>query len=453
MNLLALAFYLSILSYTLGNLIRALPVPFISVKRLGRNLVVDGIFSATLVFSYKLLLDLMNYIGGVLRADWSSYLTWLTDRTLYLATYISILKVLGVGFSKIGLGFIAQSLITPAMNLMTTSLVTVTIASIISVIIYSSAGELIALGIAFHAVPFRLTRSVGATIIAMTMVFSIGLPLMPAFTYLYLTVSSPILVGLGPYCTGEIRIADLSSNPLGNAVIEGYNRDGELLYRYIANRDGKVVVNRIMGYPCESHTMLIYIADQRYMINVPTLDNGKANLTVVIPNIFSLHTNRFLLVTSKVKILNWTRQNNSFLLEVNLEEKELVKVYAESMDAVQVLVNNEPRQPVEKSSIEIHGVNYTIYTFELPAGRLFVNVSISYISTTMLTTTEYYYTAWLYSKDPGGIDKLVTEGTYVFMELTVLPLVYLSMLVMISLSIARLIGGAYASFARHMVGL
>ncbi|MEM4061377.1 MAG: hypothetical protein QXY11_00790, partial [Desulfurococcaceae archaeon] len=119
MDLLNLAFYLSVLSYCLGLLLKALPLPFISIKKLGRSLVADGLFSATLVFSYNLIFRLMEYLGRVLGSDWIAFGYWLTDRISMITNLLAVLKALGIALDKLGFRFITSVILAPITNLVT----------------------------------------------------------------------------------------------------------------------------------------------------------------------------------------------------------------------------------------------------------------------------------------------------------------------------------------------
>ncbi|MEM4717835.1 MAG: hypothetical protein QXE81_03635 [Desulfurococcaceae archaeon] len=450
MDLLALAFYLSILSYSLGLLLKAIPLPFLTLKKLGRSVVNEGIFSAVLILSYRLLVDLIDFFGRLLGSSWLSYINWLYERSMFLLTILASLKTIGLVFSKAGLGFLAQVFINPVANVISTSLITVTIASIVSTIFHTSASSLIAIGLVFHAVPFKLTRNIGATLIAVTIVFSIALPLMPTFINYVSSMAGIVPLILGPYCTAEIKLLDSTGKNLGYGVVESFEQ-GELIYRYSTDQNGVIKIDRMTGFPCSDHTMIISIGDQTYLAQIPVSSQDKIDLSIFIPNIVSIRSNRFVLLDEGISVINATIVNKTLYLILYSPGERFVKIYTERNDTINVFINNEEKNSYYEY-IEKHGISYAVYRYKLPYGNVNITVQLDYLITTPASIDQYPYIAKLFNERVGGFERILIVGSHILVELTILPLIYLSILMVVSLNAARLLGGAYSSITRYLVG-
>ena len=448
MDLLELAFYLSVLSYCLGLALRALPLPFFTIKKLGKSLVAEGIFSCVLTFSYNILLSLLNFLSSLLGSDWAAYSTWMTDRISALMALIAVLKALSILLSKVGLSAFVQGFIGQITGLLTTSLTTLIATSIISSMISTIAPLLIALGIVLHAVPFRLTRSVGATLIAITMVFSICIPLMPAFINMF-SSSSGLLVSLKETCTATITLVDLSGAPFGQAVIEGYSGE-DLLYRYKFGENGVLVVDKASGFPCADHVVKVDVVGNKYTASLSLL-NTHWNGTIQAPNLLAIAPNRFILFDYPGVPESVSRGNSGVTLTLDSGTSSYFKLYVETGDSFEVFVDYEPLSPINVEITTWYNIKYSIYTYEIPPGEHYVELTLHYSTTTPLEIDLYPYTLKVLNVDPLAPENLLFYVTQLFIELTVLPLIYIAVLATISLNVARLLGGAYVPLTKIVV--
>lgn len=448
MDLLALAFYLSVLTYCLGLLLRGLPIPFMGIKRLGRSLVSEGVFSCILVFSYRIILYLVEYIGAILGSNWSLYTLWLTERSSILLALITVLKVIGILLSKIGLGIILGSLLNHLINLLSTSLTTLLATSIVSNVIYLNAPLLIAIGITLHAIPFKLARNAGAAIIAMTIVFSIGLPLLPSF--IQLLYSSPKYLPRIHTCEALFRLVDYSHSPLGQAVIEGY-LSSELAYRYRFSERGELYVYRYQGVPCEEHVVRVDVVNNRYRAVIRREEPGKWNTTLRIPDMVLIAPNRYIRLVPLPEVVNVTRGNNSVVILIRAYSPITLRVITETGDIHSLYVNSTKLEPVEVTGVNWHGVNFTIYSYSIQRGVYLINVEVDYETKSPLNVEIYPYVARLLEIDPLTPENLIYYVVFFFVELTILPIVYIAILFTISLNVARLIGGSSALITRVVV--
>lgn len=449
MDLLALAFYLSVLSYCIGLALRALPVPFLAVKKLGRVLVVEGIFSCALTFSYRVLLHLIEYFGSLLGTNWALYSTWLTDRISVLLALITALKAIGVFLSKAGLGFFSQSFIGQVTGLVTTSLTTLIATSIVSTIIYSNAALLIALGVALHAAPFKLTRSVGATLIAITIVFSIGMPLMPSFIATF-SNTSVSFVNSEYICTATLTLLDASDTPFGQAIIEGYV-NGKMVYKYLFREDGLLVLDKTQGFPCVSHIARIDVVGVRYTVAINNVQREGFAATIKLPNLLAVAPSRFLLLDSGILVESVVREDGTVLYVLNALNASTIKLYLGANDVYEIYMNNVSTSPDTVEVLEWYGAGYTEYTYTFEPGTYNVKIRLEPYAMPPLSVDVYPYIINSFEFEALTPESTLFYATQLFIELTILPLIYVALLVTVTLNVARLLGGTSTPITRIMV--
>lgn len=449
MDLLMLAFYLSVLSYCIGIALRALPVPFLAIKKLGKALMVEGIFSCTLTFSYKTILYLIEYFGSLLGANWTFYSMWLTDRVSVLLALITALKAIGAFLSKVGLGFFSQSFIGQVTSLVTTSLTTLIATSIVSTIIYSNAALLIALGVALHAVPFRLTRSVGATLIATTLVFSIGMPLMPSFITAFSNTSASLFTS-GNICTATLTLIDASDTPFGQAIIEGYV-NGKLAYKYLFRDDGLLVLDKTQGFPCVSHIAKVDVVGVRYTVTIDNIHGKDFVATIKLPNLLAIAPNRFLLLGDGILVESVIREDATILYALNVLNTSTIKLYLGANDFCEVYINDMRADPDGMEMMEWYGASYTVYTYTLTPGIYNVKVRLEPHAMSPLSVDVYPYIVNLFGLDALAPESILFYATQLFIELTILPLIYVVLLATVTLNVAKLLGGTSTPITRMVV--
>jgi len=450
-DILSLAFYLSVLSYCLGVLLRALPLPIYTVKRLGRMLLVDGVFSAVLVFSYRTLVSIIDYLGSVLGTDWAGFAQWVADRTSLLTLILSVLKAISVVSSKIGLGPVVSGIVTPIVNLVTTSLTTLLAVSIVAAVLRVAAGFLIALGILLISIPFRLSRGAGAMIIALTIVFSVGVPLMPQFIS---TITSGTIASYGlnePVCSATLSLKDAKGRPLGLAVIEGY-RGEEFLYRYVFDARGFLVVDKSRGgFPCEEHEAVVEIAGIKYKFTLPVASSASYNYTLQLPDLLALDTIRVVEIGSYVTILDYYREAGRVKLVVDVKSDTYIGIYVESSDELKVLVNNTEVRESGLVKFAWYGINYTAFKYTFTSGVYAIDIALEYRSTPHPDVLVEPFILKALEIDVFSPESLIFFATYTFVELTIMPLIYISILLAVSYSVARLLGGVSTSIAKYLV--
>jgi len=299
-------------------------------------------------------------------------------------------------------------------------------------------------------------------IIAVTVVFSIGVPLMPQFIA---TVTRGAVTDIGysvgfrePVCSATLSIIDARAYPVSRAVIEGY-RDEELLYRYVFDERGQLDADRSKGgFPCSEHKARVEIAGIRYVFDIPgSQDTEYINYTLQLPDLLVLVTNRIVELGWGISVVDYYKSGNESSVELTLElevsESTYFGVYIEASDVVEVLVNGEAINASNIVDFSWYGVSYRALKYTLTPGTYLVDITVSYYSITPLDVVIEPFILRALNVDVFSPELAILYVVYMFVELTILPLVYIAVLLTISYGVARLLGGASASIAKHLVAV
>lgn len=458
---LVIAFYLSILSYYLGVLLYMIPLPFYGIKKWAPILMVDGAFSAVLIFSYTLILNAIDYFSRLLGVDWNSFFVWIGLKTSLVVMLIVSLKFIGLSLSLGGLQFLANSIISSLINSLMTVMFLLLSISIASTIILTYGSKILALGILLFATPFRITRSAGSMIISIIIVFSIGLPLMPIYVEILSqapSFSESLLTEYG-IAYGYINIVDLFNSPVYKPVAKIYTIDEDIiLAQYIG--DSRGVINALSpekGFP-SSKEYIIYIEygglKYRRVVD-PERDylsfKGLYNLSIKLP-VVKIDRLRFIYprycIPVKARI-----EGNSVLLEVKKSSslcRLFLNVYRDE-NAI-LYVDNVILDPERIIRYEWYGVKLKTLVYNLDSTSsnvITVKIDLEY--------QDYFEEPSVkeinYVGDSMGLYKfsptdLVKPVVYIVFNLFVAPLTYVAILFSTSIGLARVLGGALPSLAR-----
>ena len=262
---ITIALYLAGLSYFLGALIYALPLPFPSLKQWGPTMMKDAIYVTVWVMIYNIVLSVADSILNLLGVNWTNFLTGLQNQTIELGVINFVLNFLGGGGLKSVSNFLSGGTTTTFITTISVSpsssqVFSVTPFSklqlvgefikdtgivnifasivqdlflfylsvyILSVLIYNGTPLFITFGIFLMSLPFRIGRSIGATFIGTSLAFYIGLPLMSAFDSLIASAIygayTPPLAIIGQYIV-EYLVARIAYIVLLAAIAGGLSR-------------------------------------------------------------------------------------------------------------------------------------------------------------------------------------------------------------------------------------
>lgn len=458
-ELLVTAFYLSALSYYIGTLLYMVPVPFYGVKRWAPTLMVDGIFSAILVFAYTTLLWLIEYFGGLLGSDWNSFYTWLGIKTGIVATLMTILRIIAVSASFTGAKIIVNSIISPLISSLTYVTMALLTIAIIAVIITSYGARLIALGILLHAVPFRLTRASGAMIISIVMVFSIGLPIMPLYVELLsqpIGIPDLVVIDYG-IAFVKVYVNDSIGNPVSFPVFKAFIQDNKTLALYLGGEDGIVDASSAdRGLPgSRSYNVDVDIAGIHLLQTVdPVKDYVDGNNTfyklyVVLNNTVQLEPLR-LIYLQGVSIQNYSLGSGYYEFSVYSYDNGYFYLIVCQQDNAVVYIDGGIEDPIETINYIWYNVDMLGLKYQVPQGSHSITIEISYSGIPVPEVNEVYYL-----RDVANISLLspltiINPIVYLIFNLFIAPLSYMVVLVSSSYALARLLGGTTPGLFRAL---
>lgn len=451
MLLLMLAFYLSVLTYYIGVLIYSIPLPFYGLKKWAPQLMVDGVFSAILIFSYTVLLWLIDYLGNLIGADWGSFNNWFTNQLLTTAGLLVTLKTLGLGLSSVGLGFLANSFISPLISSLTYLLVFISTYYILSLAIASLAPILVSIGLVLHSIPFRLARGGGATLVAVAMVFSIGAPLTPLFVE---TMVSDDLVSRFSYgyLLTDIYVYDSIGNPLPYYIYEIYTLDNVLLARYASDQYGYVNATSVeKGVPSSKHIARVSMAGYFYE-TIVSPSSLLRNVTLVCSNAVSLRALRMISVFNMDSFSVISISSNYLFISTDSSADSTLVAIGLSSDAIVAYVDDSPQIPSKTYSYTWREVVFKAFEYVIPSGSHSVFIGIyGSDQPTPSDVDEIYYARDTLSVSTDNLELLVQPVSALTLRLFIAPVVYVSILVSISVGLAKLLGGSSVRVARVLV--
>ncbi|MEM1927778.1 MAG: hypothetical protein QXS85_03465 [Acidilobaceae archaeon] len=245
-SLVILALKLAMLTFYLGVLIYALPIPLARLKKLAPESMVDAVYACLLALVIFSIYDASSRIAYHLGGSWGLFETWLLSALSVSAT-VKILESLLLFLPFISkISPLLSAIISPLSKMATLTIMLCVLLAAIATLVRVYGYILIGLGLVLYALPFRIGRDAGAWLIAFCLVFNIGLPLLPVFiaqleperhqllspdTFTVLRVSVTSAYG-HPASFGVLVIRDESGSDI--AVYE-LSEDGLAMSSYTSN--------------------------------------------------------------------------------------------------------------------------------------------------------------------------------------------------------------------------
>ena len=459
-DMLLIALGLSILGYNIGAMLLMLPIPLQGVKRWGPILMRDAIYSAILIASAHIILNVIPYMQRLLGVSWSHFTLWMTGRIAWLAGWKAALSTLMAAASKILGGFFMYTVLDPLSRMVNYALTTMYSILSVSVIVKSCYAKLVLLGILLFSVPFRLTRAVGSYLIAFSIVFMIGLPFMPMFITSF--THAPTTPPPSGNCDfGVMYIEDAVGERIAYPVVEGVNSRHIIIFRYMGDRNGVVLAGfPDKGLPAnQSYTVLldylgvkttllpnpVYPARDYSLINNTQLaTQARVQVTLKDP----------LLIREPLPLVAIYRSENVYIPEITLgkppvyvvaltnESNCYIEVRAPSTDIVNITYNGGVSKLVigNWSWMGLEGKSYRLYL--KPGEEAYITINVTRIvEPNPPRVEEVSYLSVIGFSFWSGFNRLAAN---ILLSWIILPAVYLFILGVIASALAGLIGGARA---------
>lgn len=233
-----LAMKLSVLTFYLGVLIYALPLPSSFIKRWAPALVLDSIIAFTIALSYNLLYNAASSLASMLGGSKTLFLDWYAQ-ALSISMFVKTVALAVESLpSRLAISPALQVAVIPFDRASTLAIIFLTTLAGIFDLVFSYGHYLLLFGLALYAIPFRVGRGAGAWLISFVLVFTVGLPVMPIFLQ---QVASP------PSGAPELDYGIVSPQVLssfGHAASKGvlvFTKNGEPVAIHELNAEGRPI--------------------------------------------------------------------------------------------------------------------------------------------------------------------------------------------------------------------
>ncbi|MCD6324323.1 MAG: hypothetical protein J7L55_04355 [Desulfurococcales archaeon] len=191
MDLLLVATDLAMLTYVLGVLVLAMPIPYRGLKSWGPKLMADAIMAAVLASSVSLIMYVGDYLLGTLGVTWPSFYGWLTGLTTALTSVFAGLTYASSLVRTTSYAFASRPISTAA-SLLAAAFSSLKMIYLLSSFVYVYREKLAVLGVVLYSIPFRVGKSAGSFLIAASIVMYVGFPLMPSFVTSFQGVAAQV---------------------------------------------------------------------------------------------------------------------------------------------------------------------------------------------------------------------------------------------------------------------
>ncbi len=348
-DFLILAYRLALLTFYLGVLVYALPIPYSGLKRWAPVLIADSIISAILALSLYYIFDYLDELVQLIGGSWTFFYTWMGSVISVLTALKSIVIALYMAPDPLGIISGLKSIIAPFDKLVTSALYLQAFIFGIAYLVKEYGKLLAVIGVALYAVPFRIARNSGAWLIAFSLVFHGGLQALPVFVSTL--QPQPSFPGIGQVTENGVALANLTvysadNKSLVTGLLHIYNYEtGEELATYIV--DNGTVQSESMGafvtVPSKIDVYYVYefMAVRFYMMPYPVspgdydAENGAWVLTLKSPHI--VYSSLGILTYTNGEVIDDIIENNTVHATVGLGEGGYIEV--REQDTCITLVN------------------------------------------------------------------------------------------------------------------
>ncbi|MCD6340659.1 MAG: hypothetical protein J7L51_01755 [Desulfurococcales archaeon] len=448
MNVLPLALNLAILTYFIGVLILALPIPYRQLKRWGIRLLSDAIMAAVLVSAYNIILGIGDFILNLLGYSWTGFMSWLTERTAILVTALMGLTYVTSWIKSLGYSMILSPL-GLASTYITLALSAIRMMYFIASFIWNFRSELLALGLLLYSLPLRIGKDVGAFFIAASLIMYVGFALMPVFVNIFQsatpqpTISSPV--------TLTCSIIDLGNEPIPYPVLRLYKEGSEIPIGVIkGDARGKVVLGGNLDVLPRNYSFSVDVLFMGYVFK-PTpstirSESGRTNYRLRLPNII-YQGGLAILLPSSLNVVHVKYLGSKLevtLTKSGVEGGEVRIVKLASVRVTSLSINNASLQ-CSWSSWSWKGVQLSECVLSLGSLELDstspIFISISYTPREYPSPNIEERRIVCYESLVDIIMQYISIGIAYIYSFLFLPGVYLAALTTMAASLARVLGG------------
>ncbi len=467
-TVLNVAFALSVLTYYLGVLIYAIPIPWYGVKKWAPLLIFDGLLAASLTLFFNNIIIIIDYIYKILGADWKTFDLTMGSLWALLLVFIIFIEVSLTLMTKIPYvkTYVFTSILFTIKGFLSYALLIITLIMTLSIIVRYTATKMVALSILFYSVPFRITRVAGASLLAFTIVFYIGLPLMPNFMmFMALPTTIPeklkLFIEYGAIFP-RIEVRSITGDTIPFVILSAYNKQGILLAKYISDSDGYVYASYPdRGFPAfpevklqaEYYGLNFVVSPSNikpieyFKISKEVVHDTFQEASVTLPGILKYYKGIVVLNNPKITyngmpiIAEHDNRIDILLnMSVNYNSSYEILLLPSSLSILDISFNNSTvKYFVEKLDWYNNVIEMVYVQLNESKGLLRIELTGSPNQVRPPESVEVPYVKTL--TEGKDIDEVFRQATFIFMALMlVFPTSYIILLTMITYGLAYVLG-------------
>ncbi len=180
-DILIVTYRLAVLTFYIGVLIYALPIPWRPLKKWAPTLIIDGLVAAGMAAGFYAILGASDKIAHALGGSWQMFEQWYSAVLGFVIGVKTMIFYIETVLAPFGLADVLDKLFNPLNKVADSAIVVIAWITVLYIIVTYFGKALAAIGIALMAVPFRVSRSAGAWMLSFILVFNAGLQVMPSF--------------------------------------------------------------------------------------------------------------------------------------------------------------------------------------------------------------------------------------------------------------------------------
>jgi hypothetical protein len=458
MYFLLIAYYLSILTFYLGVLIYALPIPLTGLKKWAPRLLTDAFFIAILTLSLGTIINVADYIRTLIGGSWENFLLQTKTTIIFRTVIVFLFSIIGNLFSKFLPGI--NRLITLIINPILASLYSNMLMYSIATMIYKGVWLISSLGIVLMAIPFRIARNAGAFLFSFALVFYIALPLYPSFyRILIYSPSTPLEI---PIIYGSI--VNEFNQPITSGYIGFEINTNEYIGPLPLYSNNYMLLTTNTKLMSSLVTIYFDAAGHQFYTNISNVDlhniciqniNREAYLNVCRIDVMV----RGLIAYSNGMALHIAPKPNNIIIDVF--SKENIKMYIDTQIDAQLYVSLTNMYDVEEITIDnatLDSIDNLIlyqwywynlmgrtYVIDISQGQHVIEIKMKYSNEMASEPSEIYiYNAiqqLFPTNNPLFTDIINEINRIIYIDL-IASIMYLSILISITWGFSRLLGGS-----------
>ncbi|MCX8195712.1 MAG: hypothetical protein N3F67_01310 [Acidilobaceae archaeon] len=433
-----LALKLSLLTFYLGVLIYALPIPLASIKRWAPLLIVDSLFAFVLVMIHGALYYGSERLAVMLGGSEALFLDWMQGAYFMAASVKVLANVIEALPLKYGVSPFLQAIIVPFDRMATLALTFLTTLHGIALLVFLYGMKLIVVGLLLYSIPFRIAKGAGAWLMSFVVVFTVGLQLLPLF--LSFIAPPPGGVDLLDYRVVSVRVTSSYGHPAASGILHFWGAEEEISHELDEEgyASSPYLAERIIALPAKPLTPVLEYAGHLFPLEPSPFDprsRAGKEAALTAPHVILFRQPSTVIFVSSVTRTSLQVQENSYTARAWLEAGEYMQAKVPEACRHELKANGT----VSKGRAKWRDVELKVYTLKAErSGWHEMSLTLWPCSVPLRPVEGSDYMDVLLQK-VHYIDLNIMRG-FILYYLTV-PAMYTFVLFLITTGLAYLLGG------------